>query len=52
MEIKVGQLVDKIVVKKNDVVLEVISDFVEKHSLSQNKKDKLTQMVMNTIKQY
>ena len=34
MEIKVGKIVDKIIVKKNDIVLDVIADFVEKHSLS------------------
>lgn len=28
IEIKVGQIVDKIIVKKNDIVTNVISDFV------------------------
>jgi hypothetical protein len=52
MEIKVGPVVDKIIVRKSDVVDIVINEFVLKHKLSANKQEKLTEMVMNTIKQY
>ena len=52
MEIKVGQIVDKLVVRKNDIVTQVIGQFVDKHGLSNNKREKLTDMVLNTIKQY
>jgi len=37
MEIKVGPIVDKIIVRKQDVVTEVITNFVRKHKLSLNK---------------
>ena len=37
MEIKVGKLVDKIIVRKNDIVTTVIQEFVDKHKLSEKK---------------
>ena len=49
MEIKIGKVIDKIIVRKNDDLSKVIADFKAKLKLSDSKGEKLTQIVKNAI---
>jgi hypothetical protein len=52
MEIKVGQLVDQIVVRKKDTIEEVVFAFAQKHKLSDGKQQRIAALVSSTIEQY
>jgi hypothetical protein len=52
MELKVNGKVDTIEIHKNDNIQSIISAFSKKHNLKESKKEKLNDLVMQTVSSY
>lgn len=49
MEVKIGNVLDKIVIRKNDIVSDVLRQFKAKHKLSEHKEQMLLDFILDAM---